>query len=342
MAVSDLHNDMVIAATVSSSSNILVLRGSSVTPRVVSLLVNHGVKHIYVETDEDIGDEIVSSADMKVLREQYDGYLQNVTSELDEINVGKNVALGKLYEMTAGIVDQLNIKSAVFSHLNALRLSEEPTYTHSSNVSLLCNVFGEWLGLGMDDLVTMTGAALIHDIGKLMIPSKILNKPDRLTDSEYKVMKFHTVRGYELLKNQDIAESAKLAALMHHEKIDGSGYPFGITGERINRIARMITICDIYDAMTSDRVYRKAVCPFDVIGMFEQKSYGELDTEYLLVFLKNVAYTYLHCNVVLTDGSVGEIVFIDANNLTRPIIKTLSGELMDLRSRKDISIAALA
>jgi HD-GYP domain-containing protein (c-di-GMP phosphodiesterase class II) len=342
LAVTELHSGMVIASTVSSSSNILVIQGSAVTPRIISLLEKHNISHVYIETDEELGDEILSSEEIKVIREKYDSHVKSVTSELEEISGGKTVALGKLYEMTAGIVEQLNIKSAVFSHLNALKLSEEPTYTHSSNVSLLCNVFGEWIGLGTDDLVTLTGAALIHDIGKLKIPRHILNKPDRLSDDEFKVMKSHTVRGYELLKNQDISDSAKLAALMHHEKIDGTGYPFGMTGERINRIARIITICDIYDAMTSDRVYRKAVCPFDVIGMFEQKSYGELDTEYLLVFLKNVAYTYLHRNVILTDGSVGEIVFIDANHLTRPLIRTLSGEMTDLRSRKDISIAALA
>ena len=122
---------------------------------------------------------------------------------------------------------------------------------------------------GQDKLDEISMAGLLHDIGKFKIPDEILLKPGKLTKEEFEVIKKHTVYGYEILNNFKILESTKRAALLHHEKFDGSGYPFGYTADKIDDISAIITIADVYDAMTSKRCYRDGMCPFDVIEDFE-------------------------------------------------------------------------
>lgn len=218
-----------------------------------------------------------------------------------------------------------------------LKSYDEYTFSHSSNVALLCNLFASWLRLSDEETTYLTAAGFLHDIGKLKIPHSILNKQTRLTDKEYEIMKKHTILGYRILQTQNIPNEIKLGALMHHEKIDGTGYPLGVTHEKISKYARIIAICDIYDAMTSDRVYRGRICPFEVIKKFQISSYGELDTTYLLVFLKNIAYTYYGSWVKLNDGRSGEIVFINPTDLSRPMVR-VGEEIIDLHEREELDI----
>jgi HD-GYP domain-containing protein (c-di-GMP phosphodiesterase class II) len=135
-----------------------------------------------------------------------------------------------------------------------------------------------------------------------------------------------------------LPESVKLAALMHHEKLDGSGYPYGVKGSEISKYASIVTICDIYDAMISNRCYKEKLSPFHVIKTFEQGFYGYLHTEYLLVFLKNIAQTFLHSKVTLSDGREGVVVFINEKHLSRPIVQCGS-EFVDLIEQADLNVS---
>jgi len=291
------------------------------------------------ETDENKG-PVAERAEFKVFREEYVEKSDELKNVILSISDGGEIDLEKVYELTEGMMNKLRYKSDVFAYLSNLRDMDEPTFTHSTNVSLLTNLFGRWIGMDENELIRLTVSASLHDLGKVKIPPEILTKPDRLTDAEYKIMKKHTVYGYRMIENHNIPHEIKLAALTHHEKIDGSGYPMGLKGDRITNFSKIITICDIYDAMTANRVYRGKVCPFDVIKSFEQASYGHLDTKYLFVFLQNIAHTYLGCDVVLDDGRKAEIVFIHQNDLSRPIVR-ISEELVDLATMPGLKIAHL-
>jgi len=198
-------------------------------------------------------------------------------------------------------------------------------------------VFAAWLGMNKTETANLITAGLLHDLGKLKIPLEILHKKGRLTDEEFEIMKSHTVVGYRLLQNQNIPEEMKLAALMHHERIDGSGYPIGAKDKQINEYAKIIAICDIYDAMTANRVYRGRICPFEVIKQFEVSSFGELDTNYLLTVLKNIAYTYFGSWVRLSNGISAEIVYIHQNDLSRPIVRA-GDTLIDIQKTPGVTI----
>jgi HD-GYP domain-containing protein (c-di-GMP phosphodiesterase class II) len=123
--------------------------------------------------------------------------------------------------------------------------------------------------------------------------------------------------------------------------MNGQGYPLGIKGDKISKFSRILHICDVYEAMTADRMYRERICPFDVIKTFERESFGVFDTEALLLFLQNIAYTYLNSRIKLTNGVLGHVVFINNDNLSRPIVKTDDGLVLDLRKHKDVKVHSL-
>ena len=202
---------------------------------------------------------------------------------------------------------------------------------------MLCNIIGHWLHLTPKQIEEITLAGLLHDIGKLRIDKAILKKPSKLSDREFNEIKLHPVYGYDLIKHMNISENIKLGVLLHHEKMDGSGYPYGYKETNINDFAKIISIADIYDAMTSDRSYHKKYSPFTVISTFEHDSYGILDTKFLFVFLQNIAHNYLGTKIKLSNGQIGKVVFIHDNSPSRPIVQ-IGNTMLDLLLEPSIDI----
>lgn len=207
--------------------------------------------------------------------------------------------------------------------------------------TLIARLIGVWAGLDTEKLDEISMAGLLHDIGKFKIPDEILLKPGKLTKEEFEVIKKHTVYGYEILNNFKILESTKRAALLHHEKFDGSGYPFGYTSDKIDDISAIITIADVYDAMTSKRCYRDGMCPFDVIEDFEYDGISKYHPKYIGMFLKKIASSYIGSTVLLTNGKKAKIIFV-TEKYSRPTVTLLEdNSVLVLKDEKDIKIAAV-
>jgi len=361
VSIRDIKPDMVLARDVVTSGGTVLLAKNTMLNNInYTKLLTSGVGYIYVVSgsiDEKTAsftekERMATSLEQQrrpiVKRPEFIAFQNAVDINTEEakqciraISNGGNIDLAHLFSITEDIMSTLRCKNDVLTFIGFIKESDEHTYHHCVNVSLLSNLYGRWLALPENELVDLTTAGMLHDIGKTKIPDAILNKKGKLTDEEFFVMKKHPVFGYRLLQNQDIPEGIKLGALMHHEKLDGSGYPMGAREEQIGKIAKIIAICDIYDAMTSNRVYRGKICPFEVIKMFESKVYGELDTQYLLIFLNNIAYTYIGSWIRLTDGVEAEVVFINGSQLSRPIVRTLDEKFIDLSVNKNISIDSL-
>ena len=208
---------------------------------------------------------------------------------------------------------------------------------HSLEVSALCGMMAAELGM---DVKKAKRAGLLHDIGKSKIPNEIIGKPGKLTDSEYEEIKKHPVIGYNLVKNLDIDQRIKNAVLLHHERFDGKGYPLGLTGNEIDDFTSIVSIADVYDAMTANRCYRDGLCPFEVIAMFEKEGLTQFNPKYILTFLDHIANTYINNEVLLSDGSSGKIVLIN-KKLTRPTIQLDNGNFVNLESRLDLYVQAI-
>ena len=265
----------------------------------------------------------ILSKDIKFINfvESYSTTSVEIKTQLLNLINDNSSSITNLYDFCDDLLLKLNNTSDLFSYLYFFRPTEIFTYTHSLNVGMICNIFGRWLKFSDQMIKEITIAGILHDIGKINIDIEILNKPGRLTPKEFNIIKAHPLAGFELLKSQEIPYGIKMAVLQHHEKFDGTGYPFGFRKEQIHDFAKIVAIADMYDGMTSDRSYHKRISPFKVIGMFEKEALQVLDPTLLSTFLENIARHYIGHSVILSSGESGKIVFINRKSPSRPLIQ---------------------
>lgn len=239
----------------------------------------------------------------------------------------------ELVEETMQMMKQEHSDISVFDMLLNMKNQDDSVYAHCIDVALISNILAKWLHFSEEEQRTATACGLFHDVGKFLLPTGVLRKPGKLTPDEFSIIKTHTIEGFHMLSRfENIPLAVKNAALMHHEKCDGSGYPYGLTGDEIDKFAKIVTIADIFDAMTSERIYRKAMCPFSVIKSFEDDGIQKYELKYILTFLENVANSYLNHRVTLTNGMEGDVIFINRDNFSRPVIRTTNNEIIDLQN----------
>lgn len=229
----------------------------------------------------------------------------------------------------------------LFDMLNNMRSDEDSIYVHSLNVALICRRLGKWLKMSPEELDLLTLCGIFHDIGKLKIPAEVLNKPGKYTDEEFQMVKNHPNYGYELLEPLPLDAHIKNAALYHHERCDGSGYPLGITQQENDDYAMIVAIADVYDAMTAARSYRAPLCPFQVIANFEKEGLQKYKPKYILTFLSHIAGTYQNNRIRLSDGRDAKIIMLNQNSLSRPIVQLDDGSCIDLSSQRGLQIEAI-
>ena len=225
--------------------------------------------------------------------------------------------------------------------LDILKFSNSRSYMahHAVSVSILTSFLALKAGFPEKEIPQICLAGYLHNIGQLRIPPAILNKNMALTQEEFEEIQRHPVFGYELLrKTPGLSEGVILAALQHHEREDGSGYPHGIMAQDLHPYSKMISIVDIYYAMCSERAYKQAQSPFLVIEQLKNDSYGKLDPKYVYYFVELItSYLSIGAKVMLSNGVFGEVVYVDKNRPTKPMINC-GGEIINLQLTKEIYI----
>ncbi|RIX47038.1 HD-GYP domain-containing protein [Paenibacillus nanensis] len=210
---------------------------------------------------------------------------------------------------------------------------------HKSVTSALTSyLIAQWVGQPQKEWMQVALAGLLKDIGNVRIDKSILSKPNALTPEENEEMKRHTVFGYQLLKNvAALNEGVKLAALQHHEKVDGTGYPLGIDSTKIHPYAKIVSIADIFHSMTLNKAYRKAASPYLVLEQLLSESFGKLDPAYVQIFIEKVTAFHNGTVVRLSDERIGEIIFSDRTNPTRPWV-SVGGAIVNLTIERHLHI----
>ena len=335
----NLRPGMIVAESVYTYNGRLIIQeNTELTPDIISKLKHYAIKTVYIlvndspqkteNTNNNDNDNqkptyferIEQSEDFKKFHSQFDSCLTGFKKTLNDM----------IIKSSDGLVDEMisEIESILEKSRNPLHLLEmmqcmrgydDLTYAHSINVALICNVIGTWMNLSHDDIETLMIAGMLHDIGKLRIPPEIIQKPSKLTDNEYAIIKKHPEYGYEILSTKNLNSKIKLATLQHHERYDGKGYPNGLKGNEIDLFSGIVAIADVYDAMTADRVYRKGICPFPVLEHMElQKELYEPGALYK--FIERTVEAYINTEVKLSNGDVGRVVLLNKNFLSRPIV----------------------
>ena len=190
-----------------------------------------------------------------------------------------------------------------------LKIFDDYTFHHSVNVTILSVITGISLGLNNSDLYKLGLGALLHDVGKVNIPKEVLNKSGKLDDKEFNIIKQHPVEGYKILKqNDEIPTTSYMVALHHHEKFAGKGYPEGKNGSDIHLYSRIASVADVYDALVSDRPYRKGFAPSEAMEFILGGSGTNFDRDIVTHFFKKVAPYPVGTEVILSDNRQGIVI----------------------------------
>jgi len=340
----ELEEGMILANDIVSPEGVfLVAKGTCLTPAHIVKINVHTIDTIYISVEEvpsthPIPKPLTETAAFIEFSFKYEEQAQTVGQELAHIVATGDIQKENLDTIVTDILNITTSESNLFSYMCRLTDSDEVTYTHSMNVSLLAGIFGKWLHLPKATIKDLTLAGLLHDIGKIRLDQTILNKPDKLTKKEFEHLKQHPSLGYELIAKSSLSLGVKQAVLMHHEKMNGAGYPLGLSWERIHDFAKIVAIVDIYDAMTAERPYHTRFHPFYVIQTLEEECYGVLDSKFLYIFLEHIAHNFLGDQVLLSNKQIGNILFINQHAPSRPLIQLENGEIIDLLTTPHLKI----
>lgn len=337
---------MVVGKDLLTSTGIMIIpAGVMLTRAIIEHLRALGVES--VDIDENAKRDMGALEASAIATEQFKKFNKKYVETKDRLNnafgkiLNKNIDKREIEQM---VEDSWSMLGRNYNSYNMLGMLysmhnySDTTYMHCMNVGMIASLIGKWLGWSVDEIKTLNACGMFHDIGKLMISKDIIDKPGKLTDEEYKTMKSHTVKGYELLNDMGLDPRIVNCALMHHERCDGSGYPFGVKGDKIDVYSKIVAIADVYEAMTANRVYRGPICPFDVIAQFETDGFQMYETKYLLVFLQNIVDSYLHTDVRLNNGERAEIILINRQRGSKPVVMTTSGKPVDLSREPGLKI----
>ena len=319
--VSQCDVGTILAEDVKSYKGItLVAKNSVLNQYILDRLVDRGVSYIWTYSS-DVLEAKVALVNEEQVETSYAEAILVVKQVLRELSSGGKVNYQKITQLSGLVYDSVNDSANVIKCLNNIKDKDEYTYTHCVNVAFYSMLIAKWLKLPKEEIEEVIQAGLLHDMGKVLIPDEILNKPGKLLELEFDIMQRHSLLGYFSVKNiTGISQAIKEAVLSHHEREDGSGYPYGLRGDEIGLYAKIIAIADVYDAMTQDRVYKKGVNPFEAFEMFQTLGMATFDIHILNVFLKNIAVNFTGLNVIFENGEQGEIVYVPPYEITKPVI----------------------
>ncbi|MCF6095087.1 HD-GYP domain-containing protein [Microaerobacter geothermalis] len=362
VSVSSLRTGEVLAENVFTPlGGLLFSKGERINQREIDILKAFFIPQVYIETEKKMNrPSIVQIAEGKnenrerlMKQPSKESEVKDRTNRYEEA-YKNSVALGKkimdivfgghsipILEIRQTIIPM--IKEAqnqpnILSILSKIEHVDSYRYHHMVSVSIISSLIARWINLPEKDWVQIGLAGFLHDIGFAKLTPQILYKKGPLTQEEYEEVKRHPVYGYQILKDvPGLNEGAKLAALQHHEREDGTGYPLGIESNQIHVYSKIIAVADIFHAMCSERHYKKPNSPYVVLEHLLNDSFGKLDPQVVHSFVQQMTQFSTGTVVRLNNGESGKIIFVDKNNPTRPYLE-VNGKIINLIREKSLNI----
>lgn len=239
-----------------------------------------------------------------------------------DIKAGKNIDIAPFRELASGFMDSVFRNQDALACLTQMRQKDAYLLEHSINVSILISIFAKHLNIDKNIIEQLTTGALLHDIGKIKIPDAVLNKPGRFTDEEFTIMKNHARFSKEILQAAGLKGIAVDIAGMHHERLDGKGYPSGKKSDEISQYVRMASIVDVYDALTAERVYKAGMEPIKAFKILKEGCPDSFDNELLTKFIQCIGIHPVGTLVKLSSQKVGLVTQSNPASPLKPIVKT--------------------
>jgi HD-GYP domain-containing protein (c-di-GMP phosphodiesterase class II) len=338
LKIKELKPGMLMGKTIINSADgyVIIKKGDVIDEEKINSIrkyfkENRGATVTTIDAEENI---FYIDGEERYLPPKTSRYIKKVMSSENQ-QMAISAAVTVMHDARMGRpIDSKAVENSVVKILDSILGNEDAavnllnikdfddyTYTHSVNVSTISLLIASKLKLTREEFVEIGVGAMLHDLGKVKIPLEVLNKPDKLDNDEFEIMKKHPIFTYQLLKgNANISDISKYIAAEHHEKFDGTGYPRGLKGNSINFFARIVSIADVYDALTTDRVYRKAMKPYDAMKIIVSGSGTHFDPEMVRVFLKAVSIYPAGSHILLNTGETAVVEKVDSEHILRPDI----------------------
>ena len=358
LKVDELKVGMILAEEIEISKNKFTKKNESITIELLKLLKSQEIsddicvyktKKYYnsnfetpddksLESDPSSTKTLSTGETVSLLEKSFNSIAINLNKTFHDLGNLKTSTMDEIRTISKQLQEKMTNINALINDIVFYGSGTDSIYRHSINVAILSNLLGRWVGLDDKKVLLLTYSGLLHDIGKTQIDSKIFSTNNSLTEDELKKMKSHPLLGYNIVKEINFLDkSVAQGILMHHERIDGSGYPLSLQNDKISQFGKIIAIADVFDAINSNRSYRKKKLPFEALEIIKEESFGRLDYTYCNIFLHHMFSYYIGKDVVLNNNKIAQIIQMDINNLDKPLI-LLDGNFIKLSENKDIDI----
>ncbi|ADG82884.1 HD-GYP domain-containing protein [Thermincola potens] len=329
IALFDAKPNMVVGRDVRSrTGHLLLKKGAILSEKNIGMLARYGVPIIYIE--DNLSDSSESLAPVNEVpdvinwetRVRAERVVQNI---FRDVKMGNVINLARPKKVVDEIINELLENANIIGKLSDIRILDDYTFAHSVNVCVLAISIGIALNYSRLRLRELGIGALLHDIGKTKVPDRILLKPANLTNEEFEEIKKHPIYGYELLNNHpDLSSNSARICLQHHERINGAGYPYKFKGAEIHEYSKIVSIADVYDALTADRVYKNAVYPYEAIEVIIASSGNHFDPDLVRLFVENISIYPVGSTVLLNTGETAVVTQVHRSFPIRPVVKLLT------------------
>lgn len=316
---------MTLAQSISSPNGLFSLleRGQILTQPLIGKLQSHCIDGIYIEYE---GSEDVSPSNIirSEARQKLTSDFQAVYADFLSKPFVSPSAVNSTKKIAEAIVEAVLDREEYLADVMEIKNYDDYTYCHSLNVCILATLIASELGITRNRLEDLALCALMHDLGKIDIPIDIINKEGPVTDCEFEIIKTHPEKGVEHLRRcYNVSHEVLQGILGHHEKFDGSGYPYGVKGKSLSLFARILSVADVYDALTSRRSYRKAWFPNEALEYIMAGADTQFDFDIVTVFMHLVCAYPTGTIVVLCDGSHALVLKTYPENVLRPKLRLI-------------------
>lgn len=331
VALKYIKADSVLAQRVADErGRTLLAQGIVLTDGLIRRLQRVGVRAVCIQ-DRATEDIIVNEMVQERTRGELLGMTYETLSELSENGFSGRLKTKFLRQrfspLLEDVISQLRESNGAGEQLGSVYLSDGELFHHSVNVTFYALTMGIHYGLSKSDLVDLGMGTLLHDVGKLNIPKAVLNKTGRLDPEEFLLIQQHTRYGFDILKNlADVSMKSALISLQHHERMDGSGYPLGLSGRDIHSFSQMAAVVDVYEALTANRIYRKAFLPHDALQMILEDRGVRLSADHVDAFMETISIYPLGMSVRLSNGDCAVVITPSAKNDQFPVVRAIEDE----------------
>lgn len=338
-----LEEGMIVAKNVEQNGRVLLKKDLPLTDKIIKK-----IQKLYFIANIEVYDQKKEKRPISMESKKEEQY-NKVEEEFKEISLKlqktfrqlvneDGIAMNEIREFSQKIQNELKPSSMVIKNIVLYGSGVDSIYRHGVNVAALSALLGQWIGLEKSQLNLLVCSAIMHDCGKTKIDRDVLKKESTLTKSEFNIIKTHTNVGYKIIKEISFLDkSVSYGVLMHHERLDGSGYPLGLKGDEIHKFAKIIAIADVFDAINSDRGYKRKKRPFEALQIVKDESLGKLDYEYVKAFLEHIVNYYTGEEVLLNTNERCKIIQMNINDLEKPLVLK-DGNFIDLEKERDFYI----